>query len=114
MPRVVKVIENETSRGRGIADDPTRIVTEYWTVDGNKLLAISDTWFENQVPQLETLTGRLQSAETVVLDLADRARRILSRAEFEASKRRKLDPVVVIAELQTIRQRAAEGLKSAT
>ena len=39
--RVVKVIEVKASAGSGTAEDPKRIITEYWSADG-KLLAVND------------------------------------------------------------------------
>lgn len=39
--RVVKVIEMKASAGSGTAEDPKRIITEYWSADG-RLLAVND------------------------------------------------------------------------
>ena len=35
--RVIQVIETKSARGSGEPGQPSRIVTEYWTVDGKKL-----------------------------------------------------------------------------
>ncbi len=35
--RVIPVIETKTARGSGIPDQPVRIVTEYWSLKGEKL-----------------------------------------------------------------------------
>jgi len=40
--KIIQVIEIRTCRGRGIEGSPIRIITEYWTVDG-EFLADDDT-----------------------------------------------------------------------
>lgn len=35
--RVIPVIETKTARGSGTPDQPARIVTEYWSLKGEKL-----------------------------------------------------------------------------
>lgn len=35
--RVIPVIETKSARGSGAADQPTRVVVEYWSLDGEKL-----------------------------------------------------------------------------
>ena len=35
--RVIQVIETRAARGSGETDQPTRVVTEYWTLDGKKI-----------------------------------------------------------------------------
>ena len=35
--RVVSVIETKAARGIGTQEQPTRMVTEYWSLDGKKL-----------------------------------------------------------------------------
>lgn len=35
--RVIPVIETQSARGSGAADQPTRVVVEYWSLDGKKL-----------------------------------------------------------------------------
>lgn len=35
--RVLQVIETKSARGSGSTEQPSRIVTEYWTLDGEKL-----------------------------------------------------------------------------
>lgn len=35
--KAVLVIETKTARGSGAAEQPVRIVTEYWSLDGEKL-----------------------------------------------------------------------------
>lgn len=35
--RVIQVIETQSARGSGAEDQPTRLVTEYWSLDGVKL-----------------------------------------------------------------------------
>ena len=40
--RVISVIETKAARGRGTSDDPVREVTEYWSLDGEKLAERDD------------------------------------------------------------------------
>ncbi len=40
--KVIQVIETKTLRGAGTMDDPARIVTQFWSLDG-ELLADDDT-----------------------------------------------------------------------
>lgn len=35
--RVIPVIVTKSARGSGVEDQPTRIITEYWSLDGKKL-----------------------------------------------------------------------------
>ena len=35
--RVIPVIETQSARGSGAADQPTRVVVEYWSLTGEKL-----------------------------------------------------------------------------
>ena len=35
--RVISVIETKAARGIGTQEQPTRMVTEYWSLDGEKL-----------------------------------------------------------------------------
>ena len=35
--RVIHVIETQSARGSGAVDQPTRVVVEYWSLDGEKL-----------------------------------------------------------------------------
>ena len=42
--RVIQVIETKSARGSGEPEQPSRIVTEYWSMDGKKL-AESDPYF---------------------------------------------------------------------
>lgn len=35
--RVIQIIETRSSRGSGTPDQPARIVTEYWSLNGEKL-----------------------------------------------------------------------------
>lgn len=35
--RVIQVIETKSARGSGATEQPARIVTEYWSLDGEKL-----------------------------------------------------------------------------
>lgn len=35
--QVIPVIETKAARGAGTQEDPTRIVTEYWSLGGEKL-----------------------------------------------------------------------------
>ena len=35
--RVIQVIETRSARGCGTEEQPSRIVTEYWSLDGDKL-----------------------------------------------------------------------------
>lgn len=35
--RVIQVIETKTARGSGTPDQPVRQITEYWSLDGEKL-----------------------------------------------------------------------------
>lgn len=45
--RVIEVIEVEMPCGRGVEDDPVRIVVTYYSKDGI-LLAERDEWLEGQ------------------------------------------------------------------
>lgn len=45
MPRVIPVIESTVHRGKGIEGDPSRLVKQYHTLDG-ELLAEYDAWKE--------------------------------------------------------------------
>jgi len=47
MPRVITVIQNEEHRGRGVENDPYRLVTCYYTLEG-ELLAQNDQWAIDQ------------------------------------------------------------------
>lgn len=38
--RAIQVIETKSARGSGEPGQPSRIVTEYWTMDGKKLAEI--------------------------------------------------------------------------
>lgn len=42
--RVIQVIETKSARGSGATEQPARIVTEYWSLDGEKL-AEHDPYF---------------------------------------------------------------------
>ena len=47
--RVIRVIVTESLLGRGTADDPVSIITQYWSLDG-KLLAdscLADVWADS-------------------------------------------------------------------
>lgn len=60
--KLIKVIVTElTKRGEGVEGDPVRIVTEYWSTEG-ELLAERDEWMEERVKglhdvQTKTLHG---------------------------------------------------------
>jgi len=43
--RVISVIETQSARGSGAADQPTRVVVEYWSLAGEKL-AERDTYLQ--------------------------------------------------------------------
>ncbi len=43
--KLIRVIETKTLRGAGTMDDPARIVTQYWSLDG-ELLADDDTYIK--------------------------------------------------------------------
>ena len=43
--RVIPVIETRSARGSGAVDQPTRVVVEYWSLDGEKL-AERDTYLQ--------------------------------------------------------------------
>ena len=43
MPRVISVIQHNEKRGAGTDTDPVRVVTQYFTVQG-ELLAEHDSW----------------------------------------------------------------------
>ncbi len=45
--RVIQVIETKSARGSGTAEQPARIVTEYWSMSGKKL-AENDPMLETQ------------------------------------------------------------------
>ena len=35
--KAIIVIETKSARGKGTQDQPARVVTEYWSIDGKKL-----------------------------------------------------------------------------
>lgn len=39
---VIRVIRVRNLRGAGVVDDPVRLVTTYWLMDGNRLLEIDE------------------------------------------------------------------------
>ncbi len=41
--KVIQVIETVSRIGKGTEEDPCRLVTEYWSLDG-ELLAVNDHW----------------------------------------------------------------------
>ena len=45
--KLVSVIEVRTKHGTGTTEDPVRIVTQYWGIDGN-FLAEKDTFEEEK------------------------------------------------------------------
>jgi hypothetical protein len=46
--RVILVVETKCARGSGQQEQPSRIITEYWSIDGKKL-AENDPIFERPV-----------------------------------------------------------------
>ena len=50
VPKVIRVIESETTRGEGVEEDPMRIVKQYFTLDG-KFLAEFDHYEEDKKEQ---------------------------------------------------------------
>ncbi len=55
MPKVIKVIQSEISRGEGIAGDPARLVVQYHTLKGGFLWEY-DHWKEEQATMAELST----------------------------------------------------------
>jgi hypothetical protein len=45
--KVIQVIVTEVHRGDGVPGNPSRLITQYWTLDG-ELLAERDLWVEEQ------------------------------------------------------------------
>ena len=43
--RLVEVVEVKTPKGEGTDKDPMRIITEYWSKDG-QLLAVNDSYLD--------------------------------------------------------------------
>lgn len=46
-PKVISVIRTKDRRGNGTEQEPTRIVTQYWTLEG-ELLAERDPWLDEE------------------------------------------------------------------
>lgn len=44
--RVIQVIETKSARGSGEPGQPSRIVTEYWSIDGKKLAEADPHFWE--------------------------------------------------------------------
>lgn len=44
--RVIEVIETKSARGCGSSEQPSRIITEYWSLEGEKL-AERDPYFRS-------------------------------------------------------------------
>lgn len=56
--RVIQVIETTLlRRGRGTPEDPLRIITQYWSLDG-ELLWEKDPQFSKDAPQTNDVQGR--------------------------------------------------------
>lgn len=51
MPKLIDIqlIESETTKGKGVENDPVRKLKQYWTTDGQLLI------------ELDTYTGELRS-----------------------------------------------------
>jgi hypothetical protein len=45
-PRAIRVIVVHVRRGSGTEEDPYRTVTEYWSADGETVLAVVDDWLD--------------------------------------------------------------------
>ena len=43
----IEVIRTESVWGKGVKEDPIRIVTQYWSLDGRELAKV-DTWTARQ------------------------------------------------------------------
>lgn len=48
MPKLIEVIENLETEGKGTDESPCRLVTRYYTLDG-KFLAERDEWLDRQM-----------------------------------------------------------------
>lgn len=46
--RVIQVIETKSARGSGAPEQPCRIVTEYWSLEGGKLAENDQTTVQAQ------------------------------------------------------------------
>lgn len=46
--KVIQVIQTVTAKGNGTEQNPNRLVTEYWSLDG-KRLAVNDPLYEADV-----------------------------------------------------------------
>lgn len=67
--RVIKVIETTLSRrGEGVEGDPIRIITEYWTLDGEKLCEKHDPWARTSID------GRLDYLVATVREMLSKHR----------------------------------------
>jgi hypothetical protein len=51
MPKLMQVIQSEETEGKGVANDPYRRVTRYYTPEGD-LLAENDSYEKARIPQL--------------------------------------------------------------
>ena len=54
--RVIQVIETKSARGSGATEQPARIVTEYWSLNGEKLAEL-DPYFA----QMESAASKASS-----------------------------------------------------
>lgn len=64
--KVIKVIETHTKEGKGIEDDPVRIVRTYWDLKGN-ILAFSDP-FKNSNWWIKEIEKRVNECLNIILD----------------------------------------------
>ena len=58
--RVINVIEVKAKKGLGIENDPVRVITQYWDMDGN-LLAERDNDPQLLLDQIEWESNRLKN-----------------------------------------------------
>ena len=52
LAKVIQVVEVHVVEGKGIKGDPTRLVVQYWSMDGKKL-AEYDEWAQNNLELCE-------------------------------------------------------------
>ena len=61
--RVISVIETKAARVSGAKDQPARIVTEYWSLDGEKL-AENDPYWRDTDPYLRAIRSAASKANS--------------------------------------------------
>lgn len=67
MSKLVALIQTEERRGEGVVGDPIRMVTSYWTPEGEKVFEM-DEWHPWR-KERDALQKRLQSSEREIATL---------------------------------------------